>query len=317
MGAVFNVASVNNPSSAIIATPLAQAQYNFGSYNPSDPTNSAGLNAAQGAYVDPANFAGRAQKIFENGANVPTTQINGTALNGVNEYADTFLVTATPVGANTAAFLSAISSTTVTPCACDYTQWGFWSVNTGRSLNGSVSTYGDYSTAPMLWVAGVPTAAGNIPTMGTATYAGHVIADINNSGATYLAAGTFSNAVNFGTRTGAVTIGGLDGAGYSGTGGPDAGFNLVRGRPDQHRNSRADRRNQWFVFPGRPDQLHAPLWRNGRFDHPQRTQLYGKRHLRRQKTLMLKRDGAGRAARFWLARPRVHPGPAASMCPPR
>jgi hypothetical protein len=217
MGAVFNVASVNNPSSAIIATPLAQAQYNFGSYNPSDPTNSAGLNAAQGAYVDPANFAGRAQKIFENGANVPTTQINGTALNGVNEYADTFLVTATPVGANTAAFLSAISSTTVTPCACDYTQWGFWSVNTGRSLNGSVSTYGDYSTAPMLWVAGVPTAAGNIPTMGTATYAGHVIADINNGGATYLAAGTFSNAVNFGTRTGAVTIGGLDGAGYSGT----------------------------------------------------------------------------------------------------
>jgi hypothetical protein len=216
MGAVFNVASVNNPSSAIIATPLAQAQYNFGSYNPSDPTNTAGLDEARGAYVDPANFAGRAQTIFDNGANVPTTQINGTALNGVNEYADTFLVTATPVGANTTAFLSAISSTTVTPCACDYTQWGFWSVSSGRSLNGSVSTYGDYSTAPMLWVAGVPTAAGNIPTTGTATYTGHVIADINNGGATYLAAGTFSNAVNFGTRTGAVTIGGLDGAGYSG-----------------------------------------------------------------------------------------------------
>jgi hypothetical protein len=80
-----------------------------------------------------------------------------------------------------------------------------------------VSKYSDLSTAPMLWVAGVPTAAGNIPTTGTATYAGHVIADINNGGATYLAAGTFSNAVNFGTRTGAVTIGGLDGAGYSGT----------------------------------------------------------------------------------------------------
>jgi hypothetical protein len=216
MGAVFNVASLNNPSSANIATPLAQAQYNFGSYNPSDPTNSAGLDEARGAYVDPANFAGRAQAVFNNGANVPTTQINGTALNGVNQYADTFMVTATPVGANTTAFLTAISSTTVTPCACDYTQWGFWSTNTGRSLNGGVSTYGDYSTAPMLWVAGAPTAAGNIPTTGTATYTGHVIADINNGGATYLAAGTFSNAVNFGTRTGAVQIGGLDGSNYTG-----------------------------------------------------------------------------------------------------
>ena len=48
--------------------------------------------------------------------------------------------------------------------------------------------------------------------------AGHAIADISLSwGGSYLAAGTFSNAVNFGTRSGLVTIGGLDGANYMGT----------------------------------------------------------------------------------------------------
>jgi hypothetical protein len=94
MGAIFNVASVNNPSSANIATPFAQAQYNFGSYSPSDPNNNAGRNSSRGAYIDRTEFAGRAQTIFNNGANNPTTAINGTALNGVNEYADTLLVTA-------------------------------------------------------------------------------------------------------------------------------------------------------------------------------------------------------------------------------
>jgi hypothetical protein len=73
----------------------------------------------------------------------------------------------------------------------------------------------------LLWVAGVPTSLANLPAMGTATYTGHAIANIANGatpGATsYLAAGTFSNMVNFGARTGAVTINGLDGTNYAGT----------------------------------------------------------------------------------------------------
>ena len=51
-----------------------------------------------------------------------------------------------------------------------------------------------------------------------ATYTGHAIANIANPNniTSYLAAGTFSNTVNFGARTGAVTIGGLDGTNYAG-----------------------------------------------------------------------------------------------------
>ena len=66
---------------------------------------------------------------------------------------------------------------------------------------------------------GVPTTAGSLPATGTATYTGHAIASIATPGwiGSYLAAGSFSNTVNFGTRTGAVTIGGLDGTNYAGT----------------------------------------------------------------------------------------------------
>ena len=74
----------------------------------------------------------------------------------------------------------------------------------------------------LLWVAGVPTSLANLPTTGTATYTGHAIANIASPsggvmGTSYLAAGTFSAAVNFGARNGAITINGLDGANYAGT----------------------------------------------------------------------------------------------------
>ena len=211
MGATFNIASVNAPSSG-----LASASYQFGSYDLSDPDNAAGRNTARGAYVDPADFAGRGRAIFNNGANTPTSSRNGGVLSGAGDFADLLMVTATPVGANTSSFLTSISSTTVTPCACEYTQWGFWSALAGQSLDNGQSRYVDDTSVPALWVAGVPTTAANIPTTGTATYTGHAIAAISNNGAQYLAAGAFANTVNFGTRTGAVTIGGLDGANYVG-----------------------------------------------------------------------------------------------------
>ena len=58
-----------------------------------------------------------------------------------------------------------------------------------------------------------------LPATGTATYTGHAIANIANPNniTSYLAAGTFSDTVNFGTRTGTVKITGLDGTNYAGT----------------------------------------------------------------------------------------------------
>ena len=50
-----------------------------------------------------------------------------------------------------------------------------------------------------------------------ATYTGHAVAGISNNGAQYIAAGTFSNIVNFGTQTGTVAINGLDNTNYAGS----------------------------------------------------------------------------------------------------
>jgi hypothetical protein len=211
MGATFNVASLNAPASG-----LNSASYQFGSYNSSDPNNTAALNTARGTYVDPADFAGRAAVIFNNGANTPISTRNGQSLAGAGSFDESLLVSATPVGANTTSFLSSISSTTVTPCACEFTQWGFWSSLSGQSLDNGTSRFVDGTSSPALWVAGVPTTAMNLPTTGTATYTGHAIADISSNGAQYLAAGTFANTVNFGTARGAVTINGLDGTNYAG-----------------------------------------------------------------------------------------------------
>ena len=210
MGAVFNV--TGNGGVASLA---------FGSYNPSDPNNTAGLNTARGAYVNPSNFAARAATVFDNGANLPvSTRSTGGATTSYG-YANQLLVTANSVGANTSAFLTSISSTTVTPCNCESTQWGFWSAVDGSKDSSGNLLYEDQGVL-LLWVAGVPAMAGALPATGTATYTGHAIADIatypgSTGGLSYLAAGTFTDVVNFGRRTGAVTIGGLDGATYTGT----------------------------------------------------------------------------------------------------
>jgi hypothetical protein len=212
MGAVFNVASIGAPSQG-----LSTSSYYFGGYNPSDPNNTAGLNEAHGAYVNPSNFAGRAAVVFNNGANAPISTRNGQALSSIGGYANQLMVTAESVGANTSSFLSSISSTAVQPCQCESTQWGFWSAVNGADSSGSL-VFEDQGVL-LLWVAGVPTSVGSLPTTGTATYTGHAIADIanGNGGLTYLAAGTFSAAVDFGARDGAITINGLDGTNYTGT----------------------------------------------------------------------------------------------------
>jgi hypothetical protein len=68
----------------------------------------------------------------------------------------------------------------------------------------------------MLWVAGVPANAVDIPTTGSATYSGHAVANISNVGTQYLATGTFTNTVDFGNRKGAMQIAGLDTSTYGG-----------------------------------------------------------------------------------------------------
>jgi hypothetical protein len=211
MLAVFNVGSVKAPNGG-----MTNSTYVFGSLNANGQN---GLNGARGTYVNPSNFAARDAAVFANGANIPVSLRDGQPLASVGGYANQLMVTADSVGANTSSFLTSISSVAVTPCACESTKWGFWSAfNGANNANGQLA-FEDQGVL-LLWVGGVPTTVGALSqATGTATYTGHAIANIATGvgGQTYLAAGTFAAAVNFGAQNGAITIGGLDGTNYAGT----------------------------------------------------------------------------------------------------
>ena len=140
MLAVFNVKSVAAPTGG-----MTNSSYVFGSL---DADSRAGLNGARGAYVNPSNFAARAAAIYDNGANIPLSARDGVSLSEPGGFANQQMVTAGSVGANTASFLTSISTVPatlanpnpVTPCACESTQWGFWSAFNGvTNSNGQLA----------------------------------------------------------------------------------------------------------------------------------------------------------------------------------
>src|SRR5213079_791605 len=117
-----------------------------------------------------------------------------------------------PVAAVQAA--AVLNNPNLTICQCEYTRWGFWTTNDQRTVSGQPAAD---SVVGGTWVAGRMPSSADIPTTGTATYIGHTIASIRNSSREYLAAGNFSNTVNFATRAGSVSVTGLDATNYAGT----------------------------------------------------------------------------------------------------
>jgi hypothetical protein len=171
-----------NPFTQLANT--VHALFQFGSKGPTGPAN--------GTYVDYNNFY----------ANTPNNYVvNGVSTKGLilsdNGLATNQIVT------------SAIPN--LTPCQCDYTRWGFWSIDWSNT-NTSTPTY--HEAALGTWVAGRRVdSISDVPITGTATYTGHVIANVQNAG---FVAGGFSNTVDFGQRTGAVNVTGLDSTNYAG-----------------------------------------------------------------------------------------------------
>jgi hypothetical protein len=157
--------------------------FQFGSTGPMDPTSS--------VYTDYNNFSAQAKR----GATFNTIPYDGELIN-VSPDA-------------TRQLAASLGKPDLTVCRCDYTRWGFWSVH-APSTNESI--FG-------LWVAGRPAQASDVPVTGTATYIGQVVANVGSSSVkdARVVAGNFSNEVNFGARTGAVSVTGLDNTNYSGT----------------------------------------------------------------------------------------------------
>ena len=98
-------------------------------------------------------------------------------------------------------------------CQCDYTRWGLWDSQSSRPGPNN-STIDERSR--MFWVAGRLPNLSDVPATGTASYTGHAIANIRNGSQNYVAAGAFQNVVDFGTRSGNVSVTGFDSTNYAG-----------------------------------------------------------------------------------------------------
>uniref|UniRef100_Q07M95 FecR protein domain-containing protein n=1 Tax=Rhodopseudomonas palustris (strain BisA53) TaxID=316055 RepID=Q07M95_RHOP5 len=154
---------------------------------------------SQGDYADYNNFVA-----------LPATGAGGQPQTTINELPVTnetgAMVAISPAQAGQLASLYGVGNATA--CDCDYTRWGFWT---------NQSTQSPYLDSVVgYWVAGRPTTAVEMPLTGQATYAGHVVAAVQNQNSFYFAAGNFNNTVNFGNQTGQVTVTGLDSTNYAG-----------------------------------------------------------------------------------------------------
>ncbi len=209
MGATFNVVA-STPSTT---GPPTSAVLNFGSLSSAD-------DSVRGTYIDTRNFGARSEHTFtaSNGSytTAETSTVGGqNVIQGSEDGFQLLMVTSDTVLGTSATNHTSSLFPGVSFCACDYTRWGFWSARSYRQ-NDAADTAVLNAGNLLTWVAGLPAGASDIPTVGTASYAGHVIADISNNGAQYVAASNFTNTVNFATGTGAVVVPNLDGASYSG-----------------------------------------------------------------------------------------------------
>jgi hypothetical protein len=153
----------------------------------------------QSAFIDDKRFAMRE-------ANPSAGTFNGEFI--VTQMS---MVTATAVDLPTS-----IVPAGVTICECQYLTWGYWQADLNYQ-EGPRAGQRDYVTLGT-WVAGRATADIDMPLDGTATFSGHIIGNVeNNAGNSYVAVGSYSNAWDFGSRTGDLTITNFDGANYAGT----------------------------------------------------------------------------------------------------
>lgn len=103
----------------------------------------------------------------------------------------------------------------VQACACEFAQWGWWGGAVTAVNNSNVTQTNHLHMGT--WVAGPVVSQSEMPTTGSASYAGHAVGTVINGNARYLAAGNFNANFNFASRSGNMSITNFDGLTMSGT----------------------------------------------------------------------------------------------------
>jgi hypothetical protein len=106
--------------------------------------------------------------------------------------------------------------------ACEFMTWGWW----GRNTSGEVG----YRVHLGNWITGVRPDSIDMPTTGSASYAGNAVGTVVSGGNQYIAAGQMDANMDFSSRTGTVSITNFDGrnfgtsVSFNNAGAPQAAF---------------------------------------------------------------------------------------------
>ena len=140
----------------------------------------------------------------------------------------------------------------------------------------------------MLWVAGIPANAADIPTTGSATYTGHAIADISNNASPVYRGGNLQQQRQFRhAEPGQVQIARpRQRAIINGVVNLTPNTAYFAGLLERRGRAAATAALNGQFFQGGPDEHDPSLWRNGR-NHPHlgAEQLSRQRHFRRAQAL--------------------------------
>ncbi len=91
--------------------------------------------------------------------------------------------------------------------ACEFMTWGWW----GRNVYGEIN----YTVHLGNWIIGKQPDNNLLPEDGTATYNGNAVGTVINGSAQYIATGAMSSTMDFGTRSGTVSVSNYDSKSFS------------------------------------------------------------------------------------------------------
>lgn len=101
-----------------------------------------------------------------------------------------------------------------TKCTCAFLTWGWWSGDVGYGTGAAYNAGGRDRLNLATYVAGTLAQSTQLPLTGSATYNGQLWGNVADGNRQYVAAGSYSNNWNFGTRTGNTNVS-FDGTSFS------------------------------------------------------------------------------------------------------
>lgn len=170
-----------------------------------------GQTHATSAFIDDRTYALRDRSPTDFATQTTSVTSNGITSGGINVQSRTTM--ASYNAAPTPEFFAAQG---VTPCTCDFMTWGWWGGDVKYNAGSSYNPNGRDRLNLATYVAGTVTPVAQLNQMtGSASYTGHLVGNVQNGGNGYVAAGSYTNQWNFGSRTGIATVN-FDGASFGG-----------------------------------------------------------------------------------------------------